>query len=226
MGLGSAIKRLASRIAPGAIVVSGRMRALRSVGITFDDGPHPKNTSRILDTLDLHAARATFFLQGDMAVRNPALVREIVNRGHQIGNHGYAHCDAKFVTTHAYVSDVMRCQTVLEEIVGREVARNFRPPFGHVAVGSTIALLRKKFRFVFWSLDSCDSFLPSASALVEHIKLQRIPPGSILLFHDDYAHTTEALPQLIAHLRQQALKMVALDELLQADGLGAKNGTP
>ncbi|MBL0125045.1 MAG: polysaccharide deacetylase family protein [Betaproteobacteria bacterium] len=161
-----------------------------------------------------------------MAVRHPALVRAIVNRGHQIGNHGHSHFDAKVVSTQTYVADVTRCQAELEDIVGRELPRNFRPPFGHVAVGSTIALLCRRFRFVFWSLDSLDSFLPDAGALVEHIKLQRIPVGSILLFHDDYAHTTDALPQIVANLEYRALKMVSIDDLVSDEGrLHARRGS-
>ena len=226
MGLGATVKRMASRITPWAAVVSGRTDAPFSVALTFDDGPHPENTPSILDTLDTHAARATFFLQGDMASHQIALVREIVSRGHQIGNHGHAHRDARAVSTKEYVADVLRCQSVLEDIVGRELPRNFRPPFGHVAAGSTIALLRRKFRFVFWSLDSCDSFLPDSRALVKHVTSQRISAGSILLFHDDNAHTTEALPQLVAHLEKLLLRMVSLDELLSDGARGPAGRSP
>ena len=214
MGLGNNIKKLASRLAPWAVVVSARKNATLSIAVTFDDGPHPENTPRILDTLSVHGARATFFLQGEMALRNRSLSREIISRGHQIGNHGYSHCDAKNVSTAEYVKNVVQCQSALEDIVGRELPRNFRPPFGHVTAASTIALLRKRFRFVFWSIDSCDSFIAEANALVEHVTKQQISAGSILLFHDDYIHTADALPRVIADLQGRKLKLVQLDELL------------
>ena len=213
MGFGAVVKRLAARVAPNAVVVGGQIEGANAVALTFDDGPHPTVTPQILDVLDAQQVRATFFLQGDLADRNRGIVREIVRRGHQIGNHGYAHLDARKVSTESYVSDALRCQSILEEITGIELPRNFRPPFGRVAIRSTLALLSQKFRFVFWSIDSQDSFLPDANSLVRHIQSQRVPPGSIILFHDDYAHTAEALPRILTEFRQRELKILLLDEL-------------
>ncbi len=88
MGIGNTLKRAISRFAPSVFVISGPTVSPWAVAITFDDGPHPVNTPRVLDTLAAHDAKATFFLQGNMAEQNPELVREIVSRGHQIGNHG------------------------------------------------------------------------------------------------------------------------------------------
>lgn len=213
MGIGAIVKRFAARVAPNAVVVGGRLEGACAVALTFDDGPHPTVTPRILDVLDGQLVRATFFLQGDVAERNRGLVREIIRRGHQIGNHGYAHLDARQVSTETYVSDVLRCQSILEDIAGTELPRNFRPPFGRVALRSTLALLSQKFRFVFWSIDSHDSFLTDANSLVGYIQSQRVPPGSILLFHDDYAHTADALPQILTEFRQRNLKVMLLDDL-------------
>lgn len=214
MRLGFALKRMASWAAPKSIVVRGRSEFPYAVGVTFDDGPHAENTPRILDSLDEKGAHATFFMQGDAAEKNSALVREVIDRGHQIANHGYAHTDAKVVSARMYVADVMRCQAVLEDIAGSALPRDFRPPYGSVALASTIALLRRDFRFVFWSLDSCDSFLPDAELIVEHVTAQEISAGSILLFHDDYAHTVAALPRVLGHLRDRAFEIASLDSLL------------
>ena len=214
MGLGGVAKRLASWVAPSRVVVSGNARNPGVIAITFDDGPHPENTPRILDLLDESAVRATFFLQGSMAEIHPTLVRDIVRRGHQIGNHGYAHLDARAVSTKLYVSDVLHCQAILDEIAGMPLQLNFRPPFGHVALRSTVELLLRGFRFVFWSLDSRDSFLPDSKALVDNIKEHPIASGSIVLLHDDYAHTVDALPQLFEVFRRHSLKSVSINELI------------
>ena len=213
MGLGASVKRLAGWIAPGAVVVTGPTGS-GAAAITFDDGPHPENTPHILDTLDAHDAKATFFLQGNMATAHPAIVRNIIERGHQIGNHGHSHPDAKQVPVPVYVADVERCQSVLEDIVGHQLPRNFRPPYGHITPSSTLALVRKGFRFIFWSLDSNDSFVPDAAALVAYVKASPLRAGSIVLFHDDYAHTTAALPALLAHVKDSGLKMVTIGKLL------------
>lgn len=214
MGLGSAIKYGVSWCAPWAIVVRGQRFSPPAVAITFDDGPHPENTPLILDVLSAQQVRASFFLQGDMAVRYPLLVREIVNRGHQIGNHGYSHIDAKTVPTRLYVDDVLRAQNALEDIVGTELPRLFRPPFGSITAGSFIALLRERFRFVLWSIDSQDSFLSDAVALCGKIAGTQLPAGSILLFHDDYMHTAEALPNIIGDVKNRGLSLISVDDFL------------
>lgn len=214
MGIGRAIKHVASWCAPWAFIVRGRSRKTKAVAITFDDGPHPENTPRILETLSAYGAKATFFLQGNMAEKNPELVLEIVSRGHQVGNHGYAHPDARAVSIRDYVADVMRAQRVLEDIVGRELPRIFRPPFGSIAPGSMFTLLRRGFCFVFWSHDSRDSYLPDPDELFKYVTEQSIPSGSILLFHDDYAHTTEILPKLLFYLTQRDLQIMSVSDLI------------
>jgi peptidoglycan/xylan/chitin deacetylase (PgdA/CDA1 family) len=213
MGLGAAVKQAVSWCAPWAVVVRGPAGAKR-VAMTFDDGPHPENTPRILDVLDAHDARATFFLQGNLADRYPQIVREIARRGHEIGNHGYSHQDARVVASRVYVADVLRAQAAIEEILGRVLPRIFRPPFGNVTLGSMLALLRLRFRFIFWSLDSHDSFIERAPALVDHVGKQRIEAGSIMLFHDDYARTAEALAELIGIVKRRGLAPVTVEDLL------------
>lgn len=214
MGLGATIKQAVSWCAPWAVVVRGPAGPARRVAMTFDDGPHPENTPRILDVLDAHDAHATFFVQGEMADRHPQIVREIARRGHQIGNHGYAHQDARAVASRAYVEDVLRAQTTIENILGQALPRIFRPPFGNVAPRSMLALLRDRFCFVFWSFDSRDSFIAQAPALVEHVRRQRIGPGCIMLFHDDYRHTAEALAELIGIVKERGMSLVTVNDLL------------
>lgn len=214
MGLGGAIKQAVSWCAPWAVVVHGPTGPARRVAMTFDDGPHPENTPRILDVLDAHNARATFFLQGDTADRHPHIVREMARRGHEIGNHGYAHQDARAVASRVYVADVLRAQAAIEDILGQGLPRIFRPPFGNVTPRSMLALLRLRFRFIFWSLDSRDSFLEHAPALVDHVRKQHIKAGCIMLFHDDYPHTAEALAELIGIVTQRGMGLVTVKDLL------------
>ena len=222
MALGAAIKQAVSWCAPWAVVVRGPAGPARRVALTFDDGPHPENTPRILDTLDAHGAHATFFVQGNMAHRHPELVRDIAHRGHQVGNHGYAHRDARTLESGAYIADVLRAQATIEDILGQAAPRFFRPPYGNVTLRSTLGLLRRRFRFIFWSLDSRDSFIEDAGSLVTHLERQPLEAGCIMLLHDDYRHTTEALQDLIALLRRQNLTSVALSDLLP----GSRPGQP
>jgi len=214
MGLGGVAKRIAAQLAPRTFIMRGATGPEHRIGLTFDDGPHPENTPRILDVLDAHGVRATFFVQGDMVERHPTLLREVAARGHRVGNHGYGHMDARDTAWTEYLASVLRTQALLEEIVGSPLPRYFRPPYGSITLRSTIALVRHGYQFVFWSLDSRDSFVPDASALLAHVEGQRMEPGCIMLLHEDYHHTVVALEPLIALVRRRGLVPVAIDSLL------------
>lgn len=214
MPLGSAIKHGFSRLAPWALIVSGPARPHAKTALTFDDGPHPDNTPRILDTLDTHRVTASFFLQGNLAEKYPALVREIDKRGHQIGNHGFSHLDAKAVPAELYINDTLRAQKTLEDILGHQIARQFRPPFGSVAPHSFIGLIRQGFCFVFWSFDSQDSYLRDSVELTGYVKTAQINPGAIILLHEDYQHTTEALSAIISDLKRRGLSCTSVSRLV------------
>ncbi len=209
---GRALKHGLATLLPGVILTRGRRRDNR-VALTFDDGPHPENTPRILDVLDDHRAMATFFVQAEIAEKYPALVREMSSRGHQIGNHGYSHLDAKQSCLRAYVADTQRAQLVLEDIVGRKLDPIFRPPFGNITGRAFLALAWRGFRFVFWSVDSRDSFIRDPSALTAHVTSQSIGGGDILLFHEDYAHTLASLPRILQSLQDRRLGFTLVENL-------------
>lgn len=207
--IGGIIKRAAGALFPGVVLVRGRS-STGNVALTFDDGPHPENTPRLLDVLDAARATATFFVQGKAAEQYPALLRAMDARGHRIGNHGYAHLDARASRPDAYVGDVQRAQHVLENILGRRTEKLFRPPYGNITVPSFLALARRGFRFVFWSVDSRDSFIREAPALAAHVESLAIAGGDILLFHEDYGHTIESLPRILQSLRGRSLAFTGI----------------
>lgn len=213
MGVGAIAKRMLGRVAPSAVVVKGRRSGAPRVALTFDDGPHEAHTPRILDALDAHRARATFFLQGKEVEKYPALAREIVARGHQVGNHGHSHYDAKRVPREHYVADILRAQEVLQQTLGRPVERNFRPPHGSVTGATFLALARQGYRFVFWSADTRDSFIRTPDALVAHVGGLGLGDGDIVLLHEDYAHTVESLPRILGPLAERRLAFATVGEL-------------
>lgn len=204
------VKRGLGALFPGTVLVKGK-HSIGRVALTFDDGPHPENTPRILDVLDKSYVTATFFLQGREAEKYPALVREISARGHQVGNHGYSHLDARQSPWNIYVDEVHRAQTILQDAVGRKLDKIFRPPFGNIGGTSFLALAWNGFRFVFWSVDSRDSFIREPSALTAHIASLGIVSGDILLFHEDYAHSVTALPAILELLERGRLGFTRID---------------
>ncbi len=205
MSAASAFKHTLGSLLPRILLTRGTRQNNR-IAVTFDDGPHPENTPRILDLLDEVKATATFFLQANEAEAHPHLVRQISARGHQIGNHGYLHLDAKKSGLRVYVENTHRAQGILDDIMGRRLDRIFRPPYGSITGPSFIRLAWSGFRFVLWSVDSRDSFIRDPAALTAHVGSQGIVGGDILLFHEDYAHTVKALPAILRSLRDRSLE--------------------
>lgn len=205
MGIGRIVKYALGRAMPATVLVKGRRSPHPRIALTFDDGPHRGHTPRILDVLDEHRASATFFLQGSEVEKFPALVREIHARGHQLGNHGHSHLDASRVPRDRYVADVGRAQQVLEDCVGSALDPIFRPPHGRVTGPIFVSLARLGYRFVFWSVDSRDSFIRTASELADHMASIEVTDGDILLFHEDYDHTLDALSEILRRIRERSL---------------------
>lgn len=212
MNAGRMVKHGLATLFPGKLLVKGR-KADGAIAVTFDDGPHPENTPRILDVLEAAGATATFFVEGKAAEKNPALIREISVRGHQIGNHGYSHLDAKQSPLAAYVEEAERTQEILQNILGCRLDKIFRPPFGNTTAATFIALTWRGFRFVFWSVDSRDSFVRQPAELTAHISSLKITGGDILLFHEDYTHTVVAFPQILRSLRARSLQFYPVSRL-------------
>jgi peptidoglycan/xylan/chitin deacetylase (PgdA/CDA1 family) len=166
-------------------------------------------------------AKATFFLQGSHAEQWPHLVREIHREGHQVANHGYSHRSARHLPLDTFVLEVERTQAMLEDIVGCELNRDFRPPFGDTTVRSFFALTKRGYHWTFWSHDSDDSDVRDRDRLASRTAELNLRSGDIILFHEDYAHTVAAMPQILATLHAKGLAVVRTDSLRP----GARAGT-
>jgi peptidoglycan-N-acetylglucosamine deacetylase len=212
MSFGYLLKRAAATCWPESVMVRGPAGAGRAC-VTFDDGPHPQQTPVLLDALARADTKATFFLQGAHAREWPQLVREIHLAGHQVANHGFSHSSARSLPLTAYVSEVEQTQAMLEDIVGCELRRDFRPPYGDTTVRAFASLAKRGYRWTFWSHDSHDSDVRDSQQLVERIAGLNLRSGDIILFHDDYAHTVAAMPHILSGLRATGLALVRTDSL-------------
>lgn len=213
MAIGRVLKPLLGRVLPGLVLFRGAAGQAPRVALTFDDGPHGEHTRAALDILAAGGARATFFLLGSEAARHPALVRAIHEGGHQLGNHGWAHSRASQVGLRAFVREAVDTQALLEDTVGRPLPRIYRPPYGAVSPAAFLALARRGFRLVFWSLDSEDSFIRDADQLARKIEMAPMNSGEVLLFHEDYDHTLAALPAMVASLQARGFALVRVADL-------------
>lgn len=195
-------------------------RDARGVALTFDDGPHPTHTRAVLEVLERHGARATFFVIGRKAAQHPDVVREIVARGHAIGSHSADHARTyTFRSVRALHADQEESERVLTEILG-SAPRLYRPPFGLVNPRIGQMIDERQLVHVHWSVKAMDGI---ASATVERV-VRRVAPGlrdgAIVLLHDAAERddrvpvAIEALPAILDAMRARNLPAVTVDELL------------
>ena len=194
------------------------------VAITFDDGPDPQWTPKILDILKAANVKAAFFLVGVNAEHYPGLVRRIVNEGHEIGNHTYYHANLALCWPEHIRLELNATQILLETITGRSTTF-FRPPYAADTSPSRLSELIPlqiaqdlNYLVVLENIDPQDWARPGADVIVQRIKQQR-RDGSIILLHDaggDRSQTVEALPRILDWLKVRGDSVVPLSALLGA----------
>ena len=192
------------------------------VVITFDDGPDPRWTPKILDILKAANVKAAFFLVGVNAERYPGLVRRIVNEGHEIGNHTYYHPNLALCWPEHIRLELNATQLLLETITGRATTL-FRPPYGADTSPTQLSELTPlkiaedlNYLVVLESIDPQDWAKPGADIILRRIKQQR-HDGSVILLHDaggDRSQTVKALPRILDWLHTRGDTVVPLSTLL------------
>src|SRR5205809_913742 len=192
------------------------------VAITFDDGPDPRWTPKILDILKAASVKAAFFLVGVNAERYPNLVRRIVNEGHEIGNHTYYHPNLALCWPEHIRVELNATQLLLETITGRATTL-FRPPYAADSSPTQLSALTPlkiaedlNYLIVLESIDPQDWSKPGADVILQRVKQQR-RDGSIILLHDaggDRSQTVEALPRILDWLHKRGDTVVPLSTLL------------
>jgi peptidoglycan/xylan/chitin deacetylase (PgdA/CDA1 family) len=159
---------------------------------TFDDGPDEHETPRILDALEDHRARATFFVLGERARRYPELVRTIRSRGHEVGLHADVHRPLTQLTLRAAAARIRRSKRDLEAILGEPITF-FRPPFGFLSRRTYLIARSLSLRVVVWSAQAEDWHERPVEQLVA-TALRGLRPGAILLLHERYEPPATAIP--------------------------------
>lgn len=201
----------------------------RGVALTFDDGPSPEHTPRVLDLLDAARVRATFFVIGKKAAAHPEIVRAIVERGHAVGVHGHDHDRLLALRTPARVGDDLeKCIAAVEGITGVRPTL-FRPPVGITSPRIARALEEFDVTVVGWSVRALDGWAGARPDRVAARVVPKLEDGAIVLLHDAAErddHTPagiEALPRILAAMRDRDLEGVRLDAWM---GEGAAPTSP
>lgn len=170
----------------------------KGIWLTLDDGPHPTDTPAILDLLDQHGAKATFFVIGEKAAQYPELIREIHRRGHQLGNHSWSHPRWSFWSLGpvATCREIRKCQRVIKEITG-EAPVVFRAPVGHSNFFVHPVLKREGLRLVGWSSRGFDGGGYALAEVTQRIR-ETARDGGIVLAHEGTPIAREVVVAILA----------------------------
>lgn len=173
----------------------------QKIFLTFDDGPHPEITPRVLDLLDQYHARATFFLLGKNVASYPQLMHRILKAGHSVGNHTWSHPDGWRTSQKDYLGNVNQGAALIP-------SRLFRPPYGRLKPGQLRQLRREGYQVVMWSYLTGDYRTDIAGEILLRRALQSIHAGSVVVLHDSgqaAGNCLYLLEAILAHFSQQGL---------------------
>jgi peptidoglycan-N-acetylglucosamine deacetylase len=176
--------------------------------LTFDDGPHPEVTPKVLDILRESDARATFFVVGAEAEKHPGVLRDVVAAGHSVGWHSYGHGHAR----RQAASEILADLRLMEAAAGRLglPLHLYRPPYGELSLTALWWCRQRAIRTVLWSLDTGDSVGLVADEVVARVRDTPARDGEIILLHDDAMITVDALPRLLVELDRTGCRLEKL----------------
>ncbi len=176
--------------------------------LSFDDGPVPEATPFVLKTLKDYQAKATFFCIGDNIRKHPKLFEQILEEGHQVGNHTFNHLNGWETPLEHYLENTERCQKYIGD-----KSSYFRPPYGRLKPSQIKALKAKGYAIIMWSSLSkdYDKTISPETCLKNTIEASKV--GSIVLFHDSikaYKNMSYALPRFLSHFKELGFEFKTL----------------
>jgi peptidoglycan/xylan/chitin deacetylase (PgdA/CDA1 family) len=196
-----------------------------TVAMTFDDGPHPKLTPRLLDMLKERNIKATFFVVGKCVAEYPDIAKRIVDEGHEIANHTWNHPQLPKLSPTAFAAEITQTNDAIKQATGI-LPVTMRPPYG-----ATNATINKRLNeeyglsVILWSVDPQDWKIRKSDHVSSHI-IKNAAPGSIILAHDIHASTIDAMPAALDALQAKGYKFATVSELISMDRPAAPKSTP
>jgi|GEM_PF-2163081 len=196
---------------------------LKEVALTFDDGPHPLYTAKLLSILRYYRLPATFFLVGVQAERYPDWVQMIHQEGHEIGCHTYDHFRLVNLPLDEQIYQIEEFSNLISDITGKR-PRLLRPPGGRYN-HFTVELMNKNgMALGLWTINSNDTAPDCEERAMRRRVLEEVQPGSIILMHDGSEATIEMLPRLIETLQRRGYSFVTMSQMMAHANSEVLNG--
>lgn len=189
----------------------------RKVVLTFDDGPHPKTTPKVLEILRHRRVKAIFFVLGLQAAKYPELIKQIHDEGHIIGNHSYSHKNLAQQSEAGMREELVRTSRLIESITGRR-PEYLRPPYGSMNSKVIEVARQEGMKIMLWTIDPKDWLQKNEKSVLHHIEQQlgmnsgRLRGGALLL-HDIYPSTVRALEPLLDRLAMHEYTVACINNL-------------
>lgn len=208
------VGNLSSNFSKGSGVTFSRVQVSGNyIAITFDDGPHPQNTPRLLDMLAQRNIKATFYVIGRSVDLYPGVLRRTVAEGHEIGNHSHTHRLLSKLGDTEVRQEMQRCQDAIGRAAGVR-PRTMRPPYGGLLQRQRQLILDEfGYPTILWSVDPLDWKRPGPSVVASRI-LSGTTAGGIVLAHDLHSQTVDAMPATLDGLLKRGFKFVTVSQLI------------
>ena len=195
-------------------IITHGPRTHATVALTFDDGPNPEKTPKLLKLLDTLQVKATFFVVGTEALKYPELIQRMIQQGHELANHTYDHQRLDALDDDQVKQEIYGGKQVVDQLNGQPV-KYFRPPGGRYNLGVLETLSSANEASVHWTINGSDVELKAQAAdeACDHL-IKRIQAGDIVLLHNAPLATLAMLPRLVEGLHQKGLGCVTVGALL------------
>jgi peptidoglycan/xylan/chitin deacetylase (PgdA/CDA1 family) len=183
------------------------------IAMTFDDGPSPVTTTRLLDILKQRNIKSTFFMIGPNVVAHPEIARRVLAEGHEIGNHSWTHPQLSKLSDQRVTEEITKTQEAIKSACGFTPTL-LRPPYGAITRAQR-EWIEKQFglNVILWSVDPFDWKRPGASVITQRI-VSGAQSGAIILSHDIHQQTIDAMPATLDALLAKGYKFVTVSQLI------------
>lgn len=188
----------------------------KTIYLTFDDGPTPKITNWVLNTLKSFNAKATFFCIGKNIENHPDIFQNIINDGHSIGNHTYNHIKGWKTNTKNYLLNINKTQDIIDSQMGDVTASNtnlFRPPYGQITPKQGKALIKLGYKIIMWDVISFDwDHTVNLETCLKNVS-KNTKAGSVVVFHDSIKASKNmcyALPKTLEHFSEKGYRFESI----------------